>query len=94
LPYLSTLQPHFRQVQPPHIASSDDVGLRIMGSRSPQRGHDVGSDAPFAFRLRLLPDEYEAEEHGHSADQHERGDWFHRGLQIAENLLYRFLDRA
>src|SRR5882672_12003687 len=26
LPYLSTLQPHFRQVQPPNIASSDDVG--------------------------------------------------------------------
>src|SRR6266849_8764374 len=40
-PYLSTLQPHFGHVQPPHIASSEDVGLRIIGRRSPQRGQEV-----------------------------------------------------
>jgi hypothetical protein len=45
-PYLSTLQPHFGHVQPPHIASSDDIGLRIIGRRSPQRGQEVPPNAP------------------------------------------------
>jgi len=52
-PYLSTLQPQLGQVQPPHIASSEVVGLRIVGRCSPQRGQiptiDPTPHRPFNF---------------------------------------------
>src|SRR5712691_13243202 len=52
-PYLSTLQPHLAHVQPPHIASSEDVGFRMAGSGAPQRGQDGLRDPiphrPFNF---------------------------------------------
>jgi hypothetical protein len=53
-PYLSTLQPHFRHVHPPHIASSEDIGLRIIGSRSPPRGQEVPPKDPMPRRLFVL----------------------------------------
>jgi hypothetical protein len=52
-PYLSTLQPHFGHVHPPHIASAIDAGLRIAGMDVPQRGQAGLSDPmphrPFVF---------------------------------------------
>jgi hypothetical protein len=50
---LSTLQPHFGHVHPPHIASAIDAGLRIAGIDVPQRGQAGFSDPiphrPFVF---------------------------------------------
>jgi hypothetical protein len=43
-PYLSTLQPHFGHVHPPHIASAIDAGRRIAGMDVPQRGQAGLSD--------------------------------------------------
>jgi hypothetical protein len=52
-PYLSTLQPHFGHVHPPHIASAIDAGRRIAGMDVPQRGQAGFSDPmphrPFVF---------------------------------------------
>jgi len=52
-PYLSTLQPHFGHVHPPHIASAIDTGLRIAGIDVPQRGqagfNDPMPHRPFVF---------------------------------------------
>lgn len=52
-PYLSTLQPHFGHVHPPHIASAIDAGRRIAGMDVPQRGQAGLSDPmphrPFVF---------------------------------------------
>lgn len=55
-PYLSTLQPHFGHVHPPHIASAIDAGRRIAGMDVPQRGQAGLSDPmphrPFVFDCR------------------------------------------
>ena len=52
-PYLSTLQPHFGHVHPPHMASAIDAGLRIAGMDVPQLGQAGFSDPmphrPFVF---------------------------------------------
>ena len=38
LPYLSTLQPHFSHVHPPHNASANEVALRTVGRGAAHRG--------------------------------------------------------
>jgi hypothetical protein len=62
-PYLSTLQPHLGHVQPPHITSPNDLGLRIADRFSPQRGQEVPRTGPMphlpfvfdCFRMNMKP---------------------------------------
>jgi hypothetical protein len=54
LPYLSTLQPQFVHVQPPHNISLADLGLRIIGSRAPQLGQLIPPMGPIPQRPPIL----------------------------------------
>ena len=81
-PYLSTLQPHFGHVHPPHIASAIDAGRRIAGMDVPQRGQAGLSDPmphrPFVFDCLTTkkPKRYEP-------------DAFHDALRLSARRLLR-----